>query len=111
MGVAPDVRPPFCFCLLRPALPQVEINFDVQCDIHRNATLRARSEFPFFESVDRIFIASKAKTAHDAGNIDGSVFPDNRFKNNRSLISGFPRFLGILWLNARQNRRWTYAAA
>src|SRR4030095_15492968 len=84
-------------------LTQIEIDFDVQRNIHRHAVACTRAEAPLLESLNRVLIQTEAEAAHAALNIDGSVTTNDRFEHHRSLITRFARFFGVLWLDTRQD--------
>ena len=101
---------------LQPALlfwklPEIEVHFDIQRDINGYAIPHAGPEAPLLERLDGVFIEAEPEAAHDALDIDCTVSANNRFEDDRSLITGFAGFLGILWLNTLDHGRRGNTAA
>src|SRR5262249_36543298 len=61
--------------------------------------------------LDGIFVEAEAEAADDAQNVYRAVALHDRFKNDRSLVPGFPRLFGILRLDSREHRWRSHAAA
>src|SRR5262245_59030736 len=86
-------------------LPEVEIHFNIQRHINRYAIPHAWLEPPLLQCLDRVFIQTKPEAADDAQDIYCAVSFDDCFKNDRALISCFPRFFRVLRLHACTNSR------
>jgi hypothetical protein len=56
-----------------------------------------------FKRLNGIFIEAESEAAHDAKNVACAILSDDRFENNRSLVSRLTSFFGILRLNALNN--------
>src|SRR5437899_4690060 len=92
-------------------LPQIEIDFDVEGNVHGHAIAHAGPEAPLLEGLNGVLIEAKAETAHNAHDIDSAVLANDCFENNSALIAGFAGFFGILRLNALQDGRRSHTPA
>ena len=84
-------------------LSEIKIHFDVQGHIDRSAILRTGLESPLLQRLNGAFIEAEAEAAHDALDIEGSVFSNDGFQNNGSLIMGFARLFRIFRFDSKKD--------
>src|SRR4030095_8532708 len=92
-------------------LSEIEIDFDIQCDIDRNDIPHARLKSPLLKCLNRILIQTKSDAAKHAQDVNRAVSLHDCLKNDRALIPRLPRFFRILRLDAGKNSRWRDTAA
>src|SRR5437870_3543525 len=90
-------------------LAEFETDFDIQRNVNRYAVPHGGPEVPLLESLNSVFVETKTETTHNALDLDCTVFANNYFEDDRSLITGFLGLLGVLWLNALDDGRRCYA--
>ena len=92
-------------------LPQIEIDLDIQRDIHRDTVSLAGIEPPLFQSLDRVFIESKTKVADDVQDLDRPVPMDDGFQHHCTLETRPACFLRILRFDTVEDCWLTHATA
>src|SRR5438552_15670093 len=102
-GTRAPVGASFMPAFFSKKLPQVKVDFDVQRHINGNAVPHAGAESPLFKRLNGIFIEAESEAAHNAKNVACTIFADDRFKNDCSLIARLASLFGILRLDALNN--------
>ena len=86
-------------------LSEVEIDFDIEGDVHWGAVSHSGPELPFLQGLNRVLVESESQAANNSKDVDCAVPPHDGFEDDSALVSRLACFFGVLWIHLEQDRR------